>query len=47
MFEQRGEEMWEKPAVAACPEERRLLEASPWSDGFRCYSLEVLRILED
>jgi len=47
MFEQRGEEGREKPVVAAYPEERRLLEASPVGDGFRCYSLEVLRLLED
>ncbi len=47
MFEQRGEEGREKPAVAAYPEEVRLRDASPLNDGFRCYSLEVLRLLED
>ena len=47
MFDQRGEEGREKPAVADRPEERRLQEPSRLSDGFRCYSLEVLRLLED
>jgi hypothetical protein len=47
MFEQRGEESRETPGVTAYPEEGRLLDASPLSDGFRCYSLEVLRLLED
>ena len=47
MFEQRGEEGREAPMVAAYPEERRLLDASLLGDGFRCYSLEVLRLLED
>jgi hypothetical protein len=47
MFEQRGEEGREKPAVADRPEERRLQEPSRLNDGFRCYSLEVLRLLED
>jgi hypothetical protein len=46
MYEQR-EEGWEKPAVAVCPDEGRIVEPSPRSDGFRCYSLEVLRLLED
>jgi hypothetical protein len=47
MYEQRGEEGREKPTAAACPEEGRLLDASRQSDGFQCYSLEVLRLLED
>jgi hypothetical protein len=47
MYEQRGDEGRETPTVTAHPEERRLLDASPLSDGFRCYSLEVLRLLED
>jgi hypothetical protein len=47
MFEQRGEEGREKPVVADRPEERRLQEPSQQNDGFRCYSLEVLRLLED
>ncbi len=47
MFEQRNEDGREKPAVAAFPDEGRLLDAPPMGDGFRCYSLEVLRLLED
>ena len=47
MVEQRGEEGREKPVVAAYPEEGRLSDASPLGDGYRCYSLEVLRLLED
>lgn len=47
MFEQRIEDGREKPAVTVYPEERRLAEASRQGDEFRCYSLEVLRLLED
>jgi hypothetical protein len=47
MFEQRGEEGREKPTAADHPEDGRLLESSRQRDDFRCYSLEVLRLLED
>lgn len=47
MFEQRGEEVRDKPVVRVYPDEGRLLDSSHQSDGFRCYSLEVLRLLED
>ncbi len=46
MYEQRGDEGRDKPPAGARPDDG-LLEASPHGDGFRCYSLEVLRLLED
>jgi hypothetical protein len=47
MFEQRIEERREKPVVVDHPEEGWIFEPSRKADGFRCYSLEVLRLLED
>ena len=47
MFEQREESVWEPTAVLDGPEEGRAGEPAWSADGFRSYSLEVLRLLED
>ena len=47
MFEQRDEQGWEAKAVQDHPEEGRVGEPAWPADGFRSYSLEVLRLLED
>ena len=47
MFEQRTEEGREQPILAEGSDEGRDVEAARRTDGFRCYSLEVLLTLED
>lgn len=47
MVEQLSEDGRDNPMVADLPEEGQLLETSRPVDGYSCYSLEVLRLLED
>ena len=47
MFEQRTEEGRDQPIVSEGSDDGRDVEAPRWTDGFRCYSLEVLLLLED
>lgn len=47
MFEQRTEEGREQPVASEGADEVRIAEAPPRTDGFRCYSLELLLQLED
>ena len=47
MFEQRAEEGREQPVASEGADEVRIAEAPPRTDGFRCYSLELLLQLED
>ena len=47
MFEQRIEEGDDNPTVPDGPDEGQRAEAHRPADGYPCYSLEVLRLLED
>ena len=47
MFEQGDEQGWEVKALQDRPEEGGAGEPARPTDGFRSYSLEVLRLLED
>jgi len=47
MIEQRNDEGRDDAAAAECPEEGQRVEAARPTDLYPCYSLEVLRLLED
>ena len=47
MFEQRNDEGREDPVVPERADEGHAAEALRPTDGFPCYSLEVLRLLEE
>jgi hypothetical protein len=47
MFEQRSEEGPDAPPASESPDEGQGAEAARSADVYPCYSLEVLRLLED
>jgi len=47
MIEQRNDEGRDDAAVAERPDEGQHVEAARPADYYPCYSLEVLRLLED
>ena len=47
MFEQRGDEGGDNPMVPEPPEDGQPAETLRPTEGYACYSLEVLRLLED
>jgi len=47
MLEQRTEEGREQPVASEGDDEARVAEAPRQTEGFRCYSLELLLRLED